>query len=413
MSRKTQGSQELSPQMLQQTICPHRLFLQLVRFIDYDHLVLTDFLTSPETPFLFYFTQYLHVIIEDWPGFLSAFVNVQEHTSRNNNGVHDFENSISDKCSEIDNASFEATKHNVSYPELSTPKAAQLRISSQSSARVSQVPFESGGLHPCQLLGEVITASTDPLQSSTPASVNLIHSLEPQSNSLLSSIAQDKYNLQLPPESCLLQSSGVVSSGPFMYTTFSTMLHLLTPNSDPCNSSSSCNILKEHSINQHFNNNEYSVSQNHRDDAIFDMCDRVASRSCTSLVAYSDSSSETSVTESGVDFNVGKETIEEHVCDIGLSCEVGSKMEKNINCLPEEDFGSGDGLLSEYGNATDIMEDQCVKCNDELDAVMGMMIRLRLHVERLDHSKLFPYNVKSLLRLLESCEELYEMPSGS
>ncbi|XP_059175400.1 protein Lines homolog 1-like [Physella acuta] len=50
-------------------INPHRLFLQFIFFIKYDHLVLVDFMSSPETTFLLYFTLYLHVLITEWSHF--------------------------------------------------------------------------------------------------------------------------------------------------------------------------------------------------------------------------------------------------------------------------------------------------------------------------------------------------------
>ncbi|XP_013088726.2 uncharacterized protein LOC106072822 [Biomphalaria glabrata] len=53
-------------EQLMHTICPHKLFFQFVRFIKYDHLILADFLTSPETEFLNYLVLYLHTLIENW-----------------------------------------------------------------------------------------------------------------------------------------------------------------------------------------------------------------------------------------------------------------------------------------------------------------------------------------------------------
>ena len=54
--------------------CPHRLFLCFAEFINYDYLVLSDFLISPETSFLPYFLTYLHHLFEDWTNFQSIMV---------------------------------------------------------------------------------------------------------------------------------------------------------------------------------------------------------------------------------------------------------------------------------------------------------------------------------------------------
>ena len=64
------------PQEFLRIFSPHKLFLNFVEFVDFDHLVLSDFLISPETSFLPYFITYLHVhhILEDWITFKSTAV---------------------------------------------------------------------------------------------------------------------------------------------------------------------------------------------------------------------------------------------------------------------------------------------------------------------------------------------------
>jgi len=51
------------------TISPHKLFIQFSNYINYDHLVIADFLSSSETRFLQYFLSYLHELENDWDGF--------------------------------------------------------------------------------------------------------------------------------------------------------------------------------------------------------------------------------------------------------------------------------------------------------------------------------------------------------
>ncbi|EDW32506.1 GL11677, partial [Drosophila persimilis] len=46
--------------------------------------------------------------------------------------------------------------------------------------------------------------------------------------------------------------------------------------------------------------------------------------------------------------------------------------------------------------------------NAMLDEAMGVLIRLRLQISRLVSRQLYPYDISPVLRLLESCESLYE-----
>lgn len=48
-------------------------------------------------------------------------------------------------------------------------------------------------------------------------------------------------------------------------------------------------------------------------------------------------------------------------------------------------------------------------CGRELDDTMSVLIRLRLAIDRLVSKALFPYNINPVLRLLEKCEQMYEV----
>ena len=50
----------------------------------------------------------------------------------------------------------------------------------------------------------------------------------------------------------------------------------------------------------------------------------------------------------------------------------------------------------------------CGMGNNVLDDTMSVMIRLRLKISRLVAKSLYPYDIAPVLRLLESCENLYE-----
>jgi hypothetical protein len=64
--------------------------------------------------------------------------------------------------------------------------------------------------------------------------------------------------------------------------------------------------------------------------------------------------------------------------------------------------------LVDYSDSSSSDVDEATDSNPGLDTVMAVLIRLRLVIERLNESSLFPYNPKSLLNLLERVEELYE-----
>ncbi|EDO39543.1 predicted protein [Nematostella vectensis] len=57
---------------LQHAINPHLLFLEFLGTTRHDHSILLDLLVSSETTFLVYLVKYLHLVLDDWQGFLQA-----------------------------------------------------------------------------------------------------------------------------------------------------------------------------------------------------------------------------------------------------------------------------------------------------------------------------------------------------
>jgi hypothetical protein len=47
-------------------------------------------------------------------------------------------------------------------------------------------------------------------------------------------------------------------------------------------------------------------------------------------------------------------------------------------------------------------------CGRDLEKIMGLLIRVKISLDRLVEKSLFPYNINPVLRLLEKCEETYE-----
>ena len=55
-----------------QRLDPHHVFCALLYSIAWDHSILLDFLTSPETGFLVYLLRYLKYLATDWPSFVQV-----------------------------------------------------------------------------------------------------------------------------------------------------------------------------------------------------------------------------------------------------------------------------------------------------------------------------------------------------
>lgn len=76
-----------SPQDFFFKFCPHKTFLYFVEFIEYDHLVLSDFLISPETSFLPYILSYLRFVLEDWRYFTKIMSSFSQKDSFKQSGL--------------------------------------------------------------------------------------------------------------------------------------------------------------------------------------------------------------------------------------------------------------------------------------------------------------------------------------
>eukprot|EP00058_Branchiostoma_floridae_P009053 XP_002594541.1 hypothetical protein BRAFLDRAFT_104462 [Branchiostoma floridae] len=75
---------------------------------------------------------------------------------------------------------------------------------------------------------------------------------------------------------------------------------------------------------------------------------------------------------------------------------------------PKENREGEKGVSSSESSDDDADSTDSVEEESTLDRTMGVLIRLRLAVERLNDKKLFPYNVSPLVRLLEMVEAKYE-----
>lgn len=231
-------------------INPHRLFLQFICFIKYDYLVLVDFLSSPETSFLFYFTHYLHVLIMEWSHFEKM-------------------------CMENDNF----------------PKQPESFICSHDESL------------------------------NNPCSACMFHA---ESNSLLQSGTHSK-NMSSDCTS-KNKAAGSEFTGPkHRTTTGSVIVQNLVPYSDSDDSD-------EEDDDPHQNNHFVTHS---------------------SLCALDE-----------------------------------------ITCLSQSGKENVSSMTTQ---------------NNTMVFVMEMLIRLRIHLEKLDEKSLFPYNVKPLIKLLERCEDVYDI----
>ena len=97
-------------------------------------------------------------------------------------------------------------------------------------------------------------------------------------------------------------------------------------------------------------------------------------------------------------------------CDTGHSeslSRIGDKVSLNLPLVQYSDSDSeaeADRMSDKTSESLTQDGKQCI-----IDRVMTVLIRLKLAVERLDDTGLFPYKAKPLLVLIEMCEELYEI----
>ncbi|GAB1609290.1 uncharacterized protein LOC115220903 [Argonauta hians] len=78
---------------------PHKLFLQLLQSMAFDHCVLLDLLTSPETCFLLYFLKYLKLVSQEWNIFVTQhnthyYTCVGKDEDENNEGGNNYSEPI-------------------------------------------------------------------------------------------------------------------------------------------------------------------------------------------------------------------------------------------------------------------------------------------------------------------------------
>ena len=106
---------------------------------------------------------------------------------------------------------------------------------------------------------------------------------------------------------------------------------------------------------------------------------------------------------------------DDHICDKALVTYSSSSDENDgenadfkVSGENElQSFSVDTGRLLHFASELGGLGD-CVEANEVLDKAMTVLVRFRISIERLATKKMFPFNVKPLLRLLECCEELYE-----
>ena len=80
---------------------PHYLFVRLLEIICWDHMVLLDFVSSPETCALIYFTRYLQCVLSDWSKFDAVCQNLayslHPSSSSHSKCVYDSPNRVSSR----------------------------------------------------------------------------------------------------------------------------------------------------------------------------------------------------------------------------------------------------------------------------------------------------------------------------
>lgn len=376
---------ELSISDLQQTICPHKLFLQLVGFLDYDHLVLADFLMSPETPFLSYFIQYLHAMSKDWGGFELACTRAQDVYKNDHMGMDDLNIALG-KSHENEEREYESCKKDESLQKFPTTEVSLQEDLKHDFAKAQWRDGYSNIHEPSQSSGKTVPR-------------NFCLSLS-WHNDHLTTALDDLSQKPSDISSIMLESSTTVQCSNFRSTTASANL---LPS------------LESHDVAMEISPNVQSFSKHISHISHIEDCGKASasysgndSGNSPSLVAYSDSDSEGNIEETKLCLSEQRQNRKRQ---LSLDSQSDSSGEGEVVGI--ESFTSGseeESVYSGYQSAMDHLTDHCTKSSSRIDSVLGMLIRLRLHIERLDYSNLFPYNVKPLLLLLEACEEVYEKP---
>uniref|UniRef100_A0A0L8H1B2 Protein Lines C-terminal domain-containing protein n=1 Tax=Octopus bimaculoides TaxID=37653 RepID=A0A0L8H1B2_OCTBM len=334
---------------------PHKLFIQLLKSMAFDHSVLLDLLTSPETYFLLYFLKYLKLVSQEW------YLVVQLHKEysyvaecNRNNYQNPTDNSQAQSskdepqqnvyvCSDsTDSASYEM--------KISREKSQISLHSSASDVHESRSDFNEGSLLTCKQSNE---GETEKMKEYKP-SIGLSW-IQMYSDSEEESVSENN------------SSNG--------YTSIGSSLPVCDNISDSCADSSIQNI-DDFSLPEVFHESQHNIIKEH-----------YPSTAILKPLTDMHTSVQKSSNGNGIE-NINR--TEDRIDPDTVSHTDDSNSLKP--CQKQND------ACSKFS---------CFVSNT-LDQTLGCLIRLQFSLERLNRSGMFPYNPEKLIQALQQCICLYE-----
>ncbi|XP_029646963.1 uncharacterized protein LOC115220903 isoform X1 [Octopus sinensis] len=352
---KTWYEEQSQSYKLTDLLNPHKLFIQLLKSMAFDHSVLLDLLTSPETCFLLYFLKYLKLVSQEW----CLFVQLHKEYSyvaecNRNNYLNPADNSQAQSskdgpqqnvyvCSDsMDSASYEM--------KISREKPQISLHSSASDVHESQSDFNEGSLLTCKQSNE---RETEKMKEYKP-SIGLSW-IQMYSDSEEESVSENN------------SSNG--------HTTIDSSLPVCDNISDSCADSSIQNI-DDFSLPEVFDESQCSIIKEHYP-------------STAVLKPFTDTHT-----------NVQKSSN-------GKGIENINRTEDRID--PDTVSHTDDSNSPKpYQKQNDACSKFSCFVSNALDQTLGCLIRLQFSLERLNRSGMFPYNPEKLIQALQQCICLYE-----
>ena len=325
---------------------PHELFLRLLEFAGWDHSLLLDLLTSPETQFLLYLVRYLKYASRYW----LCLVNICSFHCSNVKRTEAEEKSNKAKCD---------ARSSVSLSSRADIFALSNKLNLQKEV-IRNDPKEH----------------TDDLNVETTDNENSRSDARDSSTKTKHCPPLHGHPLQDSSASRLSPSMSGTNSNPGNRFTFRKLIDY--PDTD--SSSGECddvvNEISETYLEMKFGVKRFKLSHG----------------------------SDNRTSSPSKDSNRDRCQSTDHDCSRATGQnDVGTEDDSDGGSADHSYCRSVQGWLS-----VGALEPSSNNFGGTLDRVMTVLIQLRLSIERLINGNVFPYNAAPLLRLLERCEFLYE-----
>lgn len=322
----------------------------------FDHSVLLDLLTSPETCFLLYFLKYLKLVSQEWCMFVQLHKEynnsyIAEYNRNNYRNPTDNSQAQSSKDMPLQNAyACSDSMGSTSYEMKISGEKPEISLhSSESDIHESQSDFNEGSLLPCKQSNERESEETKEYKPSVGLSW-----IQMYSDSEEESVSENNSSND--------------------YATIDSSLSVCDniPDSD---AESSFQNIDDFSLPEVFAESQCNIKEHYPPTAI--------------LKPLTDAHNNVQKSSNG------KET------------ENISRTEDRID--PETVSHTDDSnSLKPCQKQNDACSEYSCFVSSALDQTLGCLIRLQFSLERLNRSGIFPYNPEKLIQALQQCICLYE-----